>query len=110
MTEGRSLSLRGIKRGSNLLNIPMLFRLSFRFLKSSPVLTLLNIVAIAIGISVPVAVELANQSVIGAFQSTLDTVAGKANIEISGDGVRFDEHAFPRVKLMDDVVAASPSV
>jgi putative ABC transport system permease protein len=88
----------------------MLFQLSFRFLKSSPGLTLLNILAIAIGISVPVSVELANRSVLAAFQSTLDVVAGKANVEISGDGVRFDEQIFRSVKLMDDVLAASPSV
>jgi len=88
----------------------MLFRLSLRFLKGSPGLTLLNIITIAIGISVPIAIELANHSVLSAFRSTLDVVTGKANLEITGNGTRFDEQAFRTVKLTDGITAASPSV
>lgn len=88
----------------------MLSRIAIRFLKYSKGLALLNVLAIAIGVSIPLAVELANHSVLAAFRATLDVVSGKANLEVSSDGQKFPEEIFGRIKLLDEVKAASPVI
>ncbi len=92
-------------RGFNLLA-----GLAWRLLSASPGLALLNVLGVAVGISVVLAIQLANLSALAAFRSTLDVVAGKSNLEITADGARFDERVFRDVRLMDGVVHASPAL
>lgn len=95
---------------SRRIGFQLLFLLGWRALRANPGLSFLNILGVATGMAVVLAVQVTNQSVLAAFRSSLDVVAGKANLEIHGDGARFDESVFRRVKLDPRVRAAAPSV
>jgi putative ABC transport system permease protein len=83
---------------------------SLRYFARHPALTALNIVGIALGVTVFLAVQIINHSALESFRASVDIVAGKADLEIIGDGLRFDEMAYPVVANDPDVVAATPSV
>lgn len=63
----------------NLLNTS-----SLRYLLKHPWQMLLSIIGIAIGVSVVVAIDLANQSATRAFEMAMESVGGKATHRISG--------------------------
>jgi putative ABC transport system permease protein len=88
----------------------LFFRLAWQFLKSSPGLLLLNALGVSIGIAAILGVQVLNRSALAAFQSTIDVVAGKANLQVCGDGSRFDEKIFPKIKRLKNVTHASPSL
>jgi putative ABC transport system permease protein len=62
-----------------------------RRLRAEPVRTLLTVAGIALGVSVVLAIRLANQSALGGFRAALDTVAGKTSLEITGAGLGVSE-------------------
>ena len=66
---------------------------SLRYFARHPALTALNIVGIALGVTVFLAVQIINHSALESFRASVDIVAGKANLELVGDGLRFDERA-----------------
>jgi putative ABC transport system permease protein len=83
---------------------------SLRYFARHPALTALNIVGIALGVTVFLAVQIINHSALESFRASVDIVAGKANRELVGDGLRFDERAYPVVANDPDIVAATPTV
>ena len=83
---------------------------SLRYFARHPALTGLNVVGIALGVTVFLAVQIINHSALESFRASVDIVAGKADLEVVGDGLRFDEQAYPVVANDPDVVAATPSV
>ena len=83
---------------------------SLRYFARHPALTALNIVGIALGVTVFLAVQIINHSALESFRASIDIVAGKADLEIVGDGLRFDEQAWPIVDNDPDLVAATPTV
>jgi putative ABC transport system permease protein len=83
---------------------------SLRYFARHPALTALNIVGIALGVTVFLAVQIVNHSALESFRASIDIVAGKANLEIVGDGLRFDERAWPIVDNDPDIIAATPTV
>ena len=83
---------------------------SLRYFARHPVLTALNIVGIALGVTVFMAVQIINHSALESFRASVDIVAGKANLELVGDGLRFDEQAYPIVANDPDISAATPIV
>jgi putative ABC transport system permease protein len=83
---------------------------SLRYFARHPVLTALNIVGIALGVTVFLAVQIINHSALESFRASVDIVAGKANLEFIGDGLRFDENAYPIVANDPDIAAATPTV
>lgn len=95
---------------SVLARLHLQIRLAWRFLAASSGLALLNILGVAVGVAVVLAVQISNRSALAAFRSTLDVVAGKSNLEISGDGSRFDERVFRDIRLHDRVIHASPVI
>ncbi|MBI3912461.1 MAG: FtsX-like permease family protein [Armatimonadetes bacterium] len=72
--------------------------------------TLLVLTGIALGVGVYVSIRLANHSALTSFAQTVDAVAGKANLQITGDTGGFDERLFPRLKALPGVQAAAPVV
>jgi putative ABC transport system permease protein len=70
----------------------------------------MNIVGIALGVTVFLAVQIINHSALESFRASVDIVAGKADLEVIGDGLRFDEQAYPIVDNDPDIVAATPTV
>ncbi len=83
---------------------------SLRYFARHPALTALNIVGIALGVTVFLAVQIINHSALESFRASVDIVAGKANLECIGDGLRFDEAAYPIVASDPDIAAATPTV
>ncbi|MFN7924912.1 MAG: FtsX-like permease family protein [Bryobacteraceae bacterium] len=61
-------------------------RLILRPLRNEPVRTTLNVLAVALGVAVVIAIDLAGDAAAGSFRSSMDTLAGKASFEIVGAG------------------------
>jgi len=83
---------------------------SLRYFARHPVLTALNVLGIALGVTVFLAVQIINHSALESFRASIDIVAGKADLEVIGDGLRFDERAWPMVINDPDILAATPTV
>src|SRR5271170_1081750 len=83
---------------------------SLRYFARHPALTALNIVGIALGVTVFLAVQIINHSALESFRASVDIVAGKADLEVVGDGLRFDENAWPIIANDPDIIAATPTV
>lgn len=93
--------------GRRVLTLPMpLFR---QFLRH-PVISLCNILGIALGVAVFLAMQTGNRSANRAFAATVDLVSGKANAELRADGSGFDEAVFPSARTLPGVAAATPMV
>ncbi len=72
---------------------------------------ILSIVGVAIGVAVFIAVHLANTTAYSAFLSSLDAVAGRANLQVlSGNGLGFDEGIITRLRRSPAVEAAAPII
>src|SRR4051812_14011524 len=72
---------------------------------------LLSVAGVTIGVAVFVAIRLANTTAFNAFSSSLDAVAGRANLQvISGTGEGFDDSVIGRLREVRAVEAAAPVV
>ncbi len=83
---------------------------SLRYFARHPALTALNIVGIALGVTVFLSIQIVNHSALESFRASVDIVAGKADLEVVGDGLRFDEQAYPIVANQSGIAAATPTV
>jgi putative ABC transport system permease protein len=83
---------------------------SLRYFARHPALTALNIVGIALGVTVFLSIQIVNHSALESFRASVDIVAGKADLEVVGDGLRFDEMVYPVVADHPDIAAATPTV
>jgi putative ABC transport system permease protein len=81
-----------------------------RYLRRHPLLGLLNILSVALGVSVYLATQIANHSANRAFAATVDLVAGKAELQISAPGGHLPETVLPQVASAPGVSAATPIV
>lgn len=61
-------------------------RLMLRPMRREPVRTALTVFAIALGVAVVVAIDLAAQSAAGSFHSSLESLSGKSDLVITGTG------------------------
>ena len=83
---------------------------SLRYFARHPALTALNIVGIALGVTVFLSIQIVNHSALESFRASVDIVAGRADLEVVGDGLRFDEDAWRIVAGDPDIAAATPTV
>lgn len=89
-------------------HFPLLFlRQGLRTLAHHPVLLLLNVLSIALGIAVFLAIQIANRSANESFRAGIELVAGRANLEVHGS---LDENLFPKIARLDGVRSATPLV
>lgn len=72
-----------------------------------PLLPVINILSIAIGVTVFLAIQMANRGALSSFQNAVTLVAGRAHLEIRGD---LPEEIFPTVASTEGVVSATPLV
>jgi putative ABC transport system permease protein len=70
-------------------------------------LAAINILSVALGVSVFLAVQIANRSAAAGFRAGVDVVAGRANLEVRGT---FDDRLFPALQRIPGVTAATPLV
>lgn len=85
----------------------ILFRQAARHLRQHRVLAAMNILSVALGVCVFLAIMIANQSANRSFRAGVELVAGKADLEVRGP---LDETLFPRIAAVRGVSAATPVV
>jgi putative ABC transport system permease protein len=78
-----------------------------RYALRHKVLAAINILSIALGVAVYLAIQISNRSATSAFRASVDVVAGRANLETSGV---MDDALFPALQKVDGVTAATPVV
>jgi len=77
---------------------------SFRHLFDSPLRTALTVMGVAVGVATLVGISSINRSVTNAFRSTIDTVAGKADVSIAGTGEGFPEELLEKARSVKGVL------
>ena len=87
--------------------LPLLRLISLRHLFQAPLRTALTLVGVAVGVATMVGVAAINRSVLEAFRSTVDTIAGKADLTVAGAQVGFDEAVLEQVRAVPGVTHAS---
>jgi len=68
------------------------------------------LLGIALGVAVFIAVRVTNVSTLGAFSRTIDAIAGRAGLEITGRGAPLDEAVLPLARRVPGVAAVAPLV
>ena len=81
-----------------------------RYARRHKLLAGLNVCSVALGVSVYLAIQIANHSANQSFAASIDLVAGKANLEVRSPSGAFDETLFPKLAHAPGVRAATPTV
>lgn len=81
-----------------------------RYLTRHPLLATLNVVSVALGIALFVAIQISNHSANRAFEASVDVVAGKAQLEVSAPAGNLKDGLFPTVAQQQGIAAATPVV
>jgi putative ABC transport system permease protein len=87
--------------------VQFFFRQVVRYAQRHKLLALINILSIALGVAVFLAVQIANRSAVAAFEAGVDLVAGRAEIEARGV---FPDQTWPRLSKLPGITAATPLV
>ncbi len=87
----------------------VLYRLIVRPLAAEPVRALLTVAAIALGVAVIVAVDLASEASMGSFRSSLESLQGSARYEITQVG-GIPEAAYGELARLEEPLAFSPRI
>jgi putative ABC transport system permease protein len=88
----------------------LLKNISFRHLLLNKGRTFLSALGIALGVGVFVSVQIAIYTAIESFNSTVDHVSGKANLQVVSFGRGFPEEVYLKVKKVPGVKAATPVI
>ncbi len=83
----------------------LFFRQTLRGARRHPVLLTLNVLSIALGVAVFLAIQIANRSANESFRAGVEMVAGRANLELRGT---IDDALFPAIVDVPGVLAAAP--
>ena len=81
------------------------FRLVVRDALRHPFLTFINILSVALGVAVYLAIQVTNYSANRALAASVDVTAGRANLEAVGE---IDDAIFPRLQNVPGCTAATP--
>lgn len=81
--------------------------ISLRHVFDSPLRTLLTLVGVAVGVATLVGISAINRSVLDAFRSTIDTVAGKADLTVAADSSGMPEALLDSVRDVPGVTHSS---
>src|SRR3954469_25270692 len=84
--------------------------ISLRHLFRSPLRTGLTVLGVAVGVATMVGIKAINTSVMDAFRSTIDTIAGKADLTIAGTPVGFNDELLEKIKNTQGVTHAAGSL
>lgn len=83
---------------------------SIRHVLGSPLRSLLTLIGVAVGVATLVGIAAINRSVMDAFRSTIDTVAGKAELTVAADTSGFPEELLDTVRAVPGVTHAAGSL
>lgn len=89
----------------------MLFRaLVLRYVRAHAVRSLMTAFAVATGVAVTFAIDVANATAIASFASSVNVIANRVNLQVLGVGRGFDERVLLRVQREPGVESAQPVV
>jgi putative ABC transport system permease protein len=80
---------------------------SLRHFAGAPLRTALTIFGVAVGVATLVGITAINRSVMDAFRSTIDTIAGKADLTVAAEASGFPEELLDTVRAVPGVTHAS---
>lgn len=81
--------------------------ISSRHLFEAKLRTVLTIFGVAVGVATMVGITAINRSVLAAFRSTVDTIAGKADLTVTASTAGFDDELVEKVKELPGIAHAS---
>jgi putative ABC transport system permease protein len=84
--------------------------ISWPYIRKHALRWLLTLAGIVLGVAVFVGMHTANQSVLYAFQQTVDRIAGSTQLQISSGETGFDENILGRVQALREVRVAVPVI
>lgn len=84
--------------------------ITWPYVRKHAVRSLLTLLGIAIGVTVFVSMHLANQSIFGAFQDTVNRIAGATQLQITAGEPGIDEDVLDRVQAVKGVRVAVPVI
>lgn len=90
--------------------LSLLKMVSMRHVLGSPLRTLLTVAGIGIGVATLVGIAAINHSVMQAFRSTIDTIAGKADLTAGAEETGMPEALLDQVRELPGVAHAAGSV
>ena len=73
-------------------------------------LTLVSVMAIALGVALGYAVQLINRTAANEFSQALYTLSGDADLTVRGARAGFDEAVYPPIAQLPEVAVASPAL
>jgi putative ABC transport system permease protein len=79
-------------------------------LRSNPLRAVVTLIAVALGVAIGLAIDLANATAVASFQSSVNVVSNRVNLQVLGVGRGFDERAIVRVQAIPGVTYASPTI
>lgn len=72
--------------GADMSRLILFYRLMLRPLLQEPVRASLTVLAVALGVAVVLAIDLAGSAAAGSFRASLETLVGKSNLEVVATG------------------------
>jgi putative ABC transport system permease protein len=91
-----------LERAQLIPRLKLFWRLMVKPLADEPVRTALTVLAVALGVAVVLAMDLAGEAATGSFHSSLETLSGEQNVEITAVGGVPDEMVGKLVSQPDD--------
>lgn len=83
---------------------------SLPYLQQNRLRSLFPILGIALGVAVFIAVRVTNSSTLRAFERTVEAIAGRASLEVTGRGAPVDEALLPLARRVPGVTAVAPLI
>jgi putative ABC transport system permease protein len=77
---------------------------------SNPLRTAVTVFAVALGVAIALAIDLANTTAVASFASSVDVISNHVNLQVLGVGRGFPERALLRVADVAGVRYAGPSI
>jgi len=84
--------------------------ISWPYVRKHLLRSILTAMGIVLGVAVFVGMHTANQSVLFAFQNTVDRIAGTTQLQVTSGETGFDEDVLDKVQSLRDVRVASPVI
>ncbi|HEV8422731.1 MAG TPA: FtsX-like permease family protein [Chthoniobacterales bacterium] len=81
-----------------------------RYLARHPLLAALNVLTVALGVALYLAIQIANHSANRAFAASVDVVAGRAELEVNAPNDDLADNLFPKIAHQAGISAATPIV
>jgi len=79
-------------------------------LRGNKLRTGVTILAVALGVAIALAIDLANATAVSSFASSVNIISSKVNLQVLGVGRGFDETTILRVQEVPGVQYASPTI